>query len=65
MKYLLNTHILIWTLTDNPKLDSTVKAVLADETHEFFFSMESIRDRAGAPDDSQGKNEQVGPTRCY
>lgn len=44
MKYLLDTHILIWFLTDNPKLNPTVKAILADESHEFFFSTESIRE---------------------
>lgn len=44
MKYLLDTHILIWTLTDNPKLSSTIKGILADETNEFFFSTESIRE---------------------
>lgn len=44
MKYLLDTHILIWTLTDNPKLDSAVKAVLTDDSHESFLSTESIRE---------------------
>jgi PIN domain nuclease of toxin-antitoxin system len=44
MKYLLDTHILIWTLTDNSKLSSAVRTILADETNEFFFSMESVRE---------------------
>jgi PIN domain nuclease of toxin-antitoxin system len=44
MKYLLDTHILIWLLTDNPKLASSVKIVLTDEANEFFFSTESIRE---------------------
>ncbi|QDK77974.1 type II toxin-antitoxin system VapC family toxin [Spirosoma sp. KCTC 42546] len=44
MKYLLDTHILIWLLTDNPKLSSTSKVILADETNEFFFSTESVRE---------------------
>ncbi|GAB4047347.1 type II toxin-antitoxin system VapC family toxin [Spirosoma litoris] len=44
MKYLLDTHILIWLLTNNPKLSSTIRAILADETNEFFFSMESVRE---------------------
>ncbi|WP_420150085.1 type II toxin-antitoxin system VapC family toxin [Spirosoma sp.] len=56
MKYLLDTHILIWTLTDNPKLSSSVKTILVDETNEFFFSTESIRDRAGVPDDFESKD---------
>ncbi|MFD2571545.1 type II toxin-antitoxin system VapC family toxin [Spirosoma soli] len=44
MKYLLDTHILIWTLTDNPRLDPAVKTLLADQTHEFYLSTESIRE---------------------
>ncbi|MVM38694.1 PIN domain-containing protein [Spirosoma sp. HMF3257] len=44
MKYLLDTHILIWLLTDNPKLSSTSRVILADETNEFFFSTESVRE---------------------
>lgn len=44
MKYLVDTHILIWLLTDNLKLDPTVRTVLLDETNEFFFSTESIRE---------------------
>ncbi|RCR68712.1 type II toxin-antitoxin system VapC family toxin [Larkinella punicea] len=44
MKYLLDTHILIWALTDNPKLNSAVKAILTDDTNELFFSTESIRE---------------------
>lgn len=44
MKYLLDTHILIWTLTDNPKLSSIVRVILADEANEFFLSMESVRE---------------------
>ncbi|MCY7351469.1 MAG: type II toxin-antitoxin system VapC family toxin [Cytophagaceae bacterium] len=44
MKYLLDTHILIWTLTDNPKLDPAVKAILAEESHEFYPSRESVRE---------------------
>ncbi|RYG30602.1 MAG: type II toxin-antitoxin system VapC family toxin [Chitinophagaceae bacterium] len=44
MKYLLDTHILIWALTDNPKLNSAVKAILTDDTNELFLSTESIRE---------------------
>ncbi|MFD2937250.1 type II toxin-antitoxin system VapC family toxin [Spirosoma flavum] len=44
MKCLLDTHILIWVLTDNPKLNPAVKTVLMDEANEFFFSTESIRE---------------------
>jgi PIN domain nuclease of toxin-antitoxin system len=44
MKYLLDTHILIWALTNNPKLHSSIRIILTDETNEFFFSTESIRE---------------------
>ena len=44
MKYLLDTHILIWILTDNLKLDPIVKTVLIDSSNEFFFSIESVRE---------------------
>ena len=44
MKCLLDTHILIWALTDNPKLNPLVKTVLVDGTNEFFVSTESIRE---------------------
>lgn len=44
MRYLLDTHILIWLLTENPKLDNDVKTVLVDSSNEFFFSMESVRE---------------------
>jgi len=44
MRYLLDTHILIWTLTGSPKLDIAVRNILTDETNEFFLSTESIRE---------------------
>lgn len=44
MKCLLDTHILIWILTDDPKLDSVIRTVLSDEFHEFYLSTESIRE---------------------
>lgn len=44
MRYLLDTHILIWFLTGNRKLSASVKSVLEDGGNEFFFSTESIRE---------------------
>ena len=44
MRYLLDTHILIWFLTGNRKLAFSVKSILDDGNNEFFFSTESIRE---------------------
>lgn len=44
MRYLLDTHILIWFLTGNQKLSSSVKAIMLDTSHDFFLSTESIRE---------------------
>lgn len=44
MRCLLDTHILIWVLTDHQRLDPAVRAVLTDASHTFYFSMESIRE---------------------
>lgn len=43
MKYLLDTHVLIWFLTDNPrKLSKNTLAILNDETQILYFSTTSI-----------------------
>lgn len=44
MRYLLDTHILIWFLTGDRKLSVSVKPILDDGGNEFFFSTESIRE---------------------
>ncbi len=44
MQYLLDTHILIWFLTKNPKLHPTIKGIMMEEDNEFFVSTESIRE---------------------
>ena len=38
MRYLLDTHVLIWTLTDVKKLPGETRAVLENAEHEFFVS---------------------------
>lgn len=43
VKYLLDTHVLIWFLTDNPKkLSKQTLAILNDETQALYFSTTSI-----------------------
>ncbi len=41
MKILLDTHILLWQLTDNPKLSHTNSQLIEDPQHQKFFSMAS------------------------
>jgi PIN domain nuclease of toxin-antitoxin system len=42
MKILLDTHILLWHLTDNPKLSHTNSQLIEDPQHQKFFSMASL-----------------------
>ncbi len=43
-KYLLDTHILIWWLTDSPDLQAPVKMILQNRANEFYVSYESLRE---------------------
>lgn len=38
MKYLLDTHTLIWTLFDTPKLSDTAKDIIRDPANDIFVS---------------------------
>jgi PIN domain nuclease of toxin-antitoxin system len=42
MKYLIDTHILIWALTDSKKLSKSVRKILSDGANDVFVSMTSI-----------------------
>jgi PIN domain nuclease of toxin-antitoxin system len=42
MKILLDTHILLWHLTDNPKLSQNHSQLIEDPQHQKFFSMASL-----------------------
>ena|ERR1700722_16623895 len=42
MKYLLDTHIWIWSFTDASRLSSPVKKVLADSQNELWLSPVSV-----------------------
>ena len=41
MRYLLDTHIILWALSDDVKLPSAVRTLLRDPSHSFFFSTAS------------------------
>ena len=42
MRLLLDTHVLIWALTDPARLDATTRAQLEDAVNEVYFSAASI-----------------------
>jgi PIN domain nuclease of toxin-antitoxin system len=43
-RYLLDTHILIWWLTDSPDLGISIRTILQTPTNEFYVSHESLRE---------------------
>lgn len=42
MKYLIDTHILIWFELPSPKLKSNILAILTDPTNEIYVSQVSL-----------------------
>ena len=42
MKLLLDTHILLWTLTNDPKLSAKARKFLENEENEIYFSIISL-----------------------
>jgi len=42
MKYLFDTHTLLWTVTDDPQLSLKAKEIYLDAGNEILFSMASI-----------------------
>ncbi|WP_128545467.1 type II toxin-antitoxin system VapC family toxin [Larkinella soli] len=46
MRYLLDTHIFIWTLTNDLRLTASTLQVFSDPGNEFYLSTESIREIA-------------------
>ncbi len=41
MRFLLDTHVLLWWLLDDPRLGSKPRALIADDNSEVFFSIVS------------------------
>ena len=39
MKYLLDTHIVLWLAENSPKLSDTAKAIILDEANEKYVSI--------------------------
>jgi PIN domain nuclease of toxin-antitoxin system len=46
MKYLLDTHILIWALEDNERLSIDARKIIDDENNAIFISIASIWEMA-------------------
>jgi PIN domain nuclease of toxin-antitoxin system len=46
MRYLLDTHVLIWTLTDTKKLPAKVRSLLEDPNNDFFVSAVTLWEMA-------------------
>ena len=42
MKILLDTHILIWALTNNPLLPERAKKIIMDSDNEIYYSIASM-----------------------
>jgi PIN domain nuclease of toxin-antitoxin system len=42
MKYLLDTHVFLWWVTDNKKLPGNARALISDKSNELFLSSASL-----------------------
>ena len=42
MKILIDTHIALWALMDDPKMPKEAKKILMDENNEIYFSTASV-----------------------
>lgn len=45
-KYLVDTHIFIWWMTNSPRLSSKVKKLISDSKNEMYLSIASIWEMA-------------------
>jgi len=41
MKYLLDTHIILWLAENSPKLSDTAKAIILDDANDIYVSIAS------------------------
>ena len=42
MKLLLDTHVIIWALTDDPRLSESARSLIASGDHMIFYSTASL-----------------------
>ena len=46
MKLLLDTHIILWALDDNPKLPLEARTFILDENNDIYYSTASVWETA-------------------
>lgn len=46
MRLLLDTHILLWAITDDSRLPVTIRALLLDPLNEVYYSATSVSETA-------------------
>ncbi len=46
MKLLLDTHIILWALDDNPKLPLEARTFIMDEKNDIYYSTASVWETA-------------------
>ncbi len=46
MKLLLDTHIILWALDDNPKLSASARELILDAENEVYYSAASVWETA-------------------
>jgi PIN domain nuclease of toxin-antitoxin system len=42
VRLLLDTHVALWAITDDPRLPASIAALIADETNDIFVSAVSL-----------------------
>lgn len=42
MRALLDTHLLLWALADDPKLPAVARTIIADSSNPIFYSVASV-----------------------
>ena len=42
MRLLLDTHIILWAITDNEKLPNLARKLIIDESNDVYFSLASV-----------------------
>lgn len=42
MKLLLDTHIILWALDDNPRLPSQARSLIMDAENDIYYSSASV-----------------------
>lgn len=66
MKYLLDTHILLWALKNSPRLSPYAKEIISNPNNELWFSSASIWEMAIKLNSEKVKdNELIEPILFY